>query len=92
MGPSVSRAAGGGQVVALKLVRPEYADSPAFRERFAREVAAGRRVSGHHLVAIVDHDAGAKRPWLATHHVPGIPSTSPWRPAARSPPAPSSNG
>src|SRR5918994_3429346 len=28
----------GGQPVALKLVRPEYADSPAFRERFAREV------------------------------------------------------
>ena len=31
----------GGQPVALKLVRPEYAGSPAFRERFAREVAAG---------------------------------------------------
>ncbi|WNZ11080.1 serine/threonine-protein kinase [Streptomyces sp. 11x1] len=63
----------GGQPVALKLVRPEYADSPAFRERFAREVAAGRRVSGYHLVPIVDHDAGAERPWLATHYVPGVP-------------------
>ncbi|MBZ3908731.1 serine/threonine-protein kinase [Streptomyces griseiscabiei] len=63
----------GGQPVALKLVRPEYADSPAFRERFAREVAAGRQVSGYHLVPIVDHDAGAERPWLATHYVPGVP-------------------
>nr|WP_247200735.1 serine/threonine-protein kinase [Streptomyces sp. LBUM 1481] len=63
----------GGQPVALKLVRPEYAGSPAFRERFAREVAAGRRVSGYHLVPIVDHDARAERPWLATHYVPGVP-------------------
>ncbi|BBC33653.1 Serine/threonine-protein kinase AfsK [Streptomyces graminofaciens] len=63
----------GGQPVALKLVRREYADSPAFRERFAREVAAGRRVSGYHLVPIVDHDAGAERPWLATRYIPGVP-------------------
>ncbi|MGJ5827523.1 serine/threonine-protein kinase [Streptomyces ossamyceticus] len=63
----------GGQPVALKLVHPEYADSPAFRERFAREVAAGRRVSGYHLVPIVDHDAAARRPWLATRYIPGVP-------------------
>ncbi|GGL72461.1 hypothetical protein GCM10010129_15210 [Streptomyces fumigatiscleroticus] len=63
----------GGQPVALKLVRREYADSPAFRERFAREVAASRRVSGYHLVPVVDHDAGAERPWLATRYVPGVP-------------------
>jgi len=63
----------GGQPVALKLVRREYADSPAFRERFAREVAATHRVSGYHLVPIVDHDATAERPWLATRYIPGVP-------------------
>jgi serine/threonine protein kinase len=63
----------GGQPVALKLVRREYADSPAFRERFAREVAATRRVSGYHLVPVVDHDATGERPWLATRHIPGVP-------------------
>jgi serine/threonine protein kinase len=63
----------GGQPVALKLVRREYADDPVFRERFAREVAATRRVSGYHLVPVVDHDATAERPWLATRYVPGVP-------------------
>uniref|UniRef100_UPI0008533990 serine/threonine-protein kinase n=2 Tax=Streptomyces TaxID=1883 RepID=UPI0008533990 len=67
----------GGQPVALKLIRAEYTRDPhstaAFRERFAREVAAARRVSGYHLVPVVDHDAGAERPWLATRYVPGVP-------------------
>ncbi|MFE7355080.1 serine/threonine-protein kinase [Streptomyces sp. NPDC057543] len=63
----------GGHPVALKVIRREYARSPAFRERFAREVAAARRVSGYHLVPVVDHDAEGPLPWLATHYVPGLP-------------------
>ncbi|MET9917688.1 serine/threonine-protein kinase [Streptomyces sp. NPDC006435] len=63
----------GGQPVALKAVRREYARDAAFRVRFAREVAAARRVSGYHLVPVVDHDAEGETPWLATHYVPGLP-------------------
>ena len=36
----------GGRPVAVKVIRPELADSPDFRRRFAREVAAARRVGG----------------------------------------------
>ncbi|MGW1847186.1 serine/threonine-protein kinase [Streptomyces sp. NPDC001966] len=63
----------GGQPVALKVIRREYAQNAEFRVRFAREVAAARRVSGYHLVPVVDHDTEGPRPWLATHYVPGLP-------------------
>ncbi|MGW1651376.1 serine/threonine-protein kinase [Streptomyces atratus] len=63
----------GGQPVALKVIRREHAQSAAFRVRFAREVATARRVSGYHLVPVVDHDAEGPLPWLATHYVPGLP-------------------
>jgi serine/threonine protein kinase len=36
----------GGERAAVKVIRPEYARDPGFRRRFAREVAAARRVSG----------------------------------------------
>ncbi|MFB6817603.1 serine/threonine-protein kinase [Streptomyces sp. NPDC056347] len=63
----------GGHPVALKVIRRDHARQPEFRTRFAREVTASRRVSGYHLVAVVDHDAEGERPWLATHYVPGLP-------------------
>lgn len=63
----------GGAPVALKLIRREHAQSENFRKRFTREVEAARRVHGHHLVPVVDHDAQAARPWLATRYVPGLP-------------------
>lgn len=59
--------------VALKLIRREHARSEDFRRRFAREVEAARRVRGAHLVQVVDHDADAELPWLATRYVPGLP-------------------
>ncbi|MGW1406528.1 hypothetical protein [Streptomyces sp. NPDC002403] len=40
----------GGQAVALKAIRREYTRDAQFRLRFAREVAAARRVSGYHLL------------------------------------------
>ncbi len=58
--------------VALKLIRREHAQSENFRKRFAREVEAARRVHGRHVVPVVDHDAEAERPWLATRYVPGV--------------------
>ncbi|MEV6398334.1 serine/threonine-protein kinase [Streptomyces sp. NPDC051907] len=62
-----------GHPVALKLIRREHAQSENFRRRFAREVEAARRVGGRHLAQVVDHDAEAARPWLATRYVPGLP-------------------
>src|ERR1700752_4890670 len=47
----------GGRLVAVKVIRPELADEPGFRVRFAREVAAARHVSGLFTALVVDADA-----------------------------------
>lgn len=60
-----------GQRVALKRILPQFSRDPAFRQRFAREVAAAQRVSGPHLVRVVDADPTAADPWSATAFVPG---------------------
>lgn len=60
-----------GREVAVKVVRPELAAEGEFRERFAREVAAARVVSGAYTAAVVDADTEAELPWLATLYVPG---------------------
>ena len=61
----------GGRLVAVKVIRPELAGEPGFRARFAREVAAARTVSGLFTALVVDADAEAVVPWLATAYVPG---------------------
>ncbi|MEU9165276.1 serine/threonine-protein kinase [Streptomyces sp. NPDC048424] len=65
----------GGRPVAIKVVRPELAEDPAFRRRFRREVVAARRVRGAYTAEVIDADADAVPPWLATLYVPG-PSLS----------------
>lgn len=60
-----------GRLVALKLVHAQHVEDPGFRERFRREVNASRRVSGAYTAAVVDADAEAELPWLATLFVPG---------------------
>ncbi|MFF0451619.1 PQQ-binding-like beta-propeller repeat protein [Streptomyces sp. NPDC004609] len=67
--------AAGGRTVAVKTVHPTMADTPGFRERFAREVRANRSVGGAGTVPVVDADIGGTVPWLATAYVPG-PSLS----------------
>ncbi|MEU2158036.1 serine/threonine-protein kinase [Streptomyces sp. NPDC019396] len=62
----------GGRAVAVKVVRPELAEGAEFRERFAREVAAARRVNGVFTAGVVDADPEAHPPWLATAYVPGV--------------------
>ncbi|MFF5308814.1 serine/threonine-protein kinase [Streptomyces massasporeus] len=61
----------GGRPVAIKVVRPELADDPAFRRRFRREVDAARRVRGAYTAELIDADADGTPPWSATLYVPG---------------------
>lgn len=61
----------GGTLVAVKLIRAEYADDASFRARFRREVAVARRVRTRYAVPVVDADTEAAAPWLATAFVPG---------------------
>ncbi|MCF3106714.1 protein kinase [Streptomyces roseoverticillatus] len=62
----------GGRKVAVKLIKREFAAAPQFRERFAREVDAARRVGGFHTAQVVDADPGAESPWLVTAFIPGL--------------------
>lgn len=62
-----------GRLVAVKVVRPELADNQQFRRRFAHELAAVNRLNASYTAALVDADAEAARPWMATEYVPGIP-------------------
>ncbi|GAA4330521.1 hypothetical protein GCM10023086_60220 [Streptomyces venetus] len=66
----LARSAAGRQV-ALKVIRPEYADEPQFRARFRREVAAARKVSGAFTAPVVAADPDGDPPWLATQYVVG---------------------
>ncbi|HXP20197.1 MAG TPA: serine/threonine-protein kinase [Streptosporangiaceae bacterium] len=61
----------GGRLVAVKLIRAELAENPDFRARFAREVAAARRVSGIFTAPVVDADPDGPQPWLVTAYVDG---------------------
>ncbi|GGO89610.1 serine/threonine protein kinase [Wenjunlia tyrosinilytica] len=60
-----------GRRVAVKVVHEQLAADPEFRARFQQEVAAARRVSGAFTAPVVDADADAERPWMATLYVPG---------------------
>ena len=62
-----------GRPLAIKVVRSEYADDPAFRRRFEQEVSTARRVHGAHTAPVVDAGTQAAQPWLATEYVPGPP-------------------
>ncbi|GAA3893852.1 serine/threonine-protein kinase [Streptomyces lacrimifluminis] len=60
-----------GMKLAVKVVHGEFAEDPEFRERFRQEIAAARRVSGAFTAPVVDADADAERPWMATLFIPG---------------------
>jgi hypothetical protein len=65
----------GGRLVAVKVIRASLADDDGFRARFAREVAAARKVGGLFTAQLIDADLVGPVPWLATAYVPG---TSLW--------------
>ncbi|MBN2622513.1 MAG: serine/threonine protein kinase [Acidimicrobiales bacterium] len=65
-------AAGGApRRVALKLLDPALVGDPDARARFAREVAAARRVRSSSVAGLLDADLEADRPWLASAYVAG---------------------
>ncbi|MGW0845462.1 bifunctional serine/threonine-protein kinase/ABC transporter substrate-binding protein [Streptomyces sp. NPDC002787] len=61
----------GGAFVAVKVVRASHADDEGFRARFRREIEVARRVDSPWVVPLLDADADAEDPWLATAFVPG---------------------
>jgi len=61
----------GGRLLAVKLIRPELAEERGFRARFTSEITAARNVGGIYTAAVVDADAEADNPWMATVYVPG---------------------
>ncbi|MFC9064056.1 serine/threonine-protein kinase [Streptomyces harbinensis] len=63
----------GGQPIALKVVRGEFAEDPDFRRRFTAEVRAARRVQGPYTVPVLDSNTEGAAPWLATAYIPGFP-------------------
>jgi serine/threonine protein kinase len=63
----------GGRMVAVKVIRSALAEDPGFRHRFAREVAAARKVGGLFTAQVVDADVDGPVPWLVTAYVPGRP-------------------
>jgi WD40 repeat protein len=60
-----------GRRVAVKLIHPVLARTDHFRERFAREIAAARRVGGFHTAPVVDADPQAETPWMVTAYIDG---------------------
>ncbi|MCZ4123852.1 serine/threonine-protein kinase [Streptomyces sp. H39-S7] len=61
----------GGRPVAIKVIRPEFAEDPEFRRRFRQEVQAAQRVQGLYTAPVIDSDTDGPRPWLATAYVAG---------------------
>jgi serine/threonine protein kinase len=61
----------GGRQVAVKVIHPGFASGKQFRERFAREIEAARRVGGFHTASVVDADPGADPPWMVTAFIQG---------------------
>ncbi|MFF9867644.1 serine/threonine-protein kinase [Streptomyces sp. NPDC013953] len=61
----------GGRPVAIKVIRPDFAEDAEFRRRFAQEVQAAQRVQGLYTAPVIDADTDARQPWLATAYVPG---------------------
>ncbi|MEU8249773.1 serine/threonine-protein kinase [Nonomuraea sp. NPDC048916] len=62
----------GGLPIAIKVIHPHLAGDPEFRSRFRKELNAARAVGGAYTAAVVDADADADQPWLATTFLPGL--------------------
>ncbi|MCX4982461.1 protein kinase [Streptomyces sp. NBC_00572] len=68
----VARSPGGRTVAVKTLLAASYGGTvaDADRRRFTREVALARRVRGPFTAGVVDADADAPVPWMATEYIP----------------------
>ncbi|MEV0409699.1 serine/threonine-protein kinase [Streptomyces sp. NPDC050448] len=71
MGRVLLGASPDGRLVVVKQIHAHLATDDDFRIRFRREVAASRKVSGAYTAAVMDADADAETPWLASVFVTG---------------------
>ncbi|MCY0942528.1 serine/threonine-protein kinase [Streptomyces antarcticus] len=62
----------GGRTVAVKVVHEEHVSNAQFRARFRHEIDAARRVGERYTAPVLDADAEADLPWVATGYVPGL--------------------
>ncbi|MFI1488768.1 bifunctional serine/threonine-protein kinase/ABC transporter substrate-binding protein [Streptomyces sp. NPDC020747] len=62
---------GTGDLAAVKVIQPEYADQAEFRARFRREASSAGQVDSPWVVRVLGADTEAAAPWLATAFVPG---------------------
>jgi eukaryotic-like serine/threonine-protein kinase len=84
-----------GRLVAVKVVRLDFAQDPGFRERFKREIKAIGAVGGDYTASVIAAGPDAARPWFAMEYVAGpslhrmveeagpLPATMLWWVAAR---------
>ena len=56
--------------VALKVISPQLADDPGFRERFTREARSQAALSSEHVVHVYAHGEDDGRLWIATQLIP----------------------
>ncbi|MEV2228885.1 bifunctional serine/threonine-protein kinase/ABC transporter substrate-binding protein [Streptomyces phaeochromogenes] len=61
----------GGALVALKVIRAEYAADHDFRARFRREAEAASGLTGQWVTPVTAAEPAAREPWLTTAFVPG---------------------
>ncbi|MFF0541531.1 serine/threonine-protein kinase [Nocardia thailandica] len=60
-----------GRLVAVKQIDAHLTGDAEFAARFRREVAASQKVTGAYTAGVVDHDAEAEHPWLASEYIAG---------------------
>ncbi|WP_328693525.1 protein kinase [Streptomyces phaeochromogenes] len=60
----------GGEPAAVKIIKPSVVDSTT-RLRFAQEIEILKTVWGARIAQLLDADADAEQPWLATEYVEG---------------------
>lgn len=60
-----------GELAAVKVIQPEFAQQAEFRARFRREADSARGVDSPWVVPVLGTDTEGPAPWLATAFVPG---------------------
>ncbi|MBN2499308.1 MAG: serine/threonine protein kinase, partial [Anaerolineales bacterium] len=60
------------RTVALKVLRENFSEDPAFRERFRQEAKAAANLSHHNIVTVYDFGFDEDRLFIVMEYVPGI--------------------